>query len=77
MEKEKGKYCDFHKNKSCDTSECTLLKKGIEEKKLIGNLSDIEKDMRSKFDADQKSDIFTIVRTHKRGEATGMPGIHS
>lgn len=41
----KVKYC-----------KCTTLKKEIEEKLLKGDLSDIAKDLRSKFDADHKND---------------------
>lgn len=83
VEKEKRKYCNFHKSKTHDTGKCTLLKKEIKEKQLKGNLSNIGKDMRSKFDADQKniqakkdigkrqekkSDSFTITRPRKRSE---------
>lgn len=60
-----------------------ILKKEVEEKKLKVNLSDIVKDLRSKFDVNQKNardqkdfdkrqgkkcDIFTITRPRKRSE---------
>lgn len=41
IEKEEGKYSEYHKRKTHDTGESTMLKKEVEEKQLTGNLVDI------------------------------------
>lgn len=55
VDKEKGKYCEYHKIKTYETGECTILRKEMDEKHLTGNLIAIAKDLRSKFDADYRN----------------------
>lgn len=53
--KKKRKYYDYEKRKTHDTDECTVLRKEMDEKNLTGNLIAIAKDLRSKFDDDQRN----------------------
>lgn len=54
LDKEKGKYYEYHKSKTHDTSECTVLKREVEEKQMTGDLVEVVKHLRSKFEADHK-----------------------
>lgn len=51
--KDKPKFYEYHKSKTHDTNECTVLKREIDEKHLVGNIVNIEKDLRAKFDEDK------------------------
>lgn len=51
--KDKTKFCEYHKSKTDDTNECTILKREIDEKQLVGNIVNIAKELRAKFDEDK------------------------
>nr|KAJ0226160.1 hypothetical protein LSAT_V11C100030910 [Lactuca sativa] len=51
--KDKTKFYEYHKSKTHDTIECTVLKREIDEKQLVGNIVDIAKELRAKFDEDE------------------------
>lgn len=48
--KDKPKFCEYHKSKTHDTNECTVLTWEIDEKELVGNIVDLAKYLREKFD---------------------------
>lgn len=49
-------YCEYHKSRTHDTINCAVLKREIEEKQLKGNVIEIAKSLRAKFDADNPKD---------------------
>ena len=51
--KDNPKFCEYHKIKTHDTNECTVLKREIDEKQIVGIIVDIAKDLREKFDEDK------------------------
>ena len=51
--KDKPKFCKYHKSKTHDRNECTMLKREIDEKQLVGNIVDIKKDLMEKFNEDK------------------------
>ena len=55
VDKEKGKYCEYNKRKTHDTDERTTLRKKMDEKHLMGDLTTIAKDLRSMFDIEQRN----------------------
>ena len=88
-DKEKAKYYKYHKSKTHDTGECTVLKKEVDENKFTGDLSEVAKHLRSKFEADHrefqawkdtenhpttKEEIFTIVGPHEGSECQEIDG---
>lgn len=48
VRKEHGKYYEFHKSTSHDTIECTMLRREMENKMLVGHLNDLIKGLWSK-----------------------------
>nr|KAJ0199675.1 hypothetical protein LSAT_V11C600301860 [Lactuca sativa] len=48
----KNRYCEYHKSKTHDTVNCSVLKKEMEEKQLKGDLVEIARSLRAKFDAE-------------------------
>nr|KAJ0211899.1 hypothetical protein LSAT_V11C400157740 [Lactuca sativa] len=51
--KDKPKFCEYHKSKTHDTNECTMLQREIDEKQLVWNIVDIAKDLKEKFNDDK------------------------
>nr|KAJ0195581.1 hypothetical protein LSAT_V11C700343870 [Lactuca sativa] len=51
--KDKTKFCEYHRSKMHDTNEFTVLKREIDKKQLVGNIVDIAKDLRAKFNGDK------------------------
>ncbi|KAL7611781.1 uncharacterized protein LOC111900908 [Lactuca sativa] len=51
--KDKPKFCEYHKRKTHDTNECTVLKREIDEKQPVGNIVDKERYLREKFGEDK------------------------
>lgn len=76
----KTRYCEYHKSRTHDTVSCAVLKREIEEKQLKGNVIEIAKSLRAKFDTKNPKDatrktkrrleILTIH--HKKGRAKRM-----
>ncbi|XP_052621375.1 uncharacterized protein LOC128127078 [Lactuca sativa] len=46
----KSRYCEYHKSKTHDTINCSVLKKEMEEKQLKGDLVEVARSLRTKFD---------------------------
>ena len=71
----KTRYYGYHKRRTHDTINCSVLKREIEEKQLKGNVIEIAKSLRDKFDAENPKDIAgranrrleILVIRHKRG----------
>ena len=76
----KGRYCEYHKINTHDTTNCSVLKKEMEEKQLKVDLVEIARSLRAKFDAEnakgtpregaQPREIFMI--RGKRGRQLGL-----
>ena len=74
----KSRYCEYHKSKTHDTASCSVLKKEMEEKQLKGDLVEVARSLRAKFDADnakgppcegvQPKEIFMIRTKRSREE---------
>ncbi|XP_023754008.1 uncharacterized protein LOC111902400 [Lactuca sativa] len=74
----KNRYCEYHKSKMHDTTNCSVLKKEMEEKQLKGDLVEIARSLRAKFDAEnakntpregvQPKEIFMIRSKKSREE---------
>ena len=81
QEKNKTRFCEYHKTKSHDTEECSMLKKEMAEKKLSGDPVRIARDLRAQYEkemrtpqneknkakADKGQEIF-MLRSRKRPE---------
>lgn len=55
MDKKKGELCEYHKSITHDTGEYIVMRKEIDEKHQTTDLTKIEKDLRSKFDVEQRN----------------------
>ncbi|KAL7603871.1 hypothetical protein Lser_V15G20002 [Lactuca serriola] len=76
----KSRYCEYHKSKTHDTASCSVLKKEMEEKQLKGDLVEIARSLRTKFDAEnakntprdqaQPKEIFMVRNKWSRDEQT-------
>ena len=74
----KIRYCEYHKSKAHDTVNCSVLRKEMEEKKLKGDLVEVARSLRAKFDAEnakgpshkgaQPREIFMIRNKRSREE---------
>ncbi|XP_023737234.1 uncharacterized protein LOC111885182 [Lactuca sativa] len=77
----KSRYCEYHKSKTHVTVNCSVLKKEIEEKQLKGDLVEVARSLRAKFDAEnakgpsregvQPREIFMIRNKRSREEQRG------
>ena len=77
----KSRYYEYHKSKTHDTASCSVLKKEMEEKQLKGDLVEVARSLRAKFDAEnakgpsregvQPKEIFMIRSKRSREEQRG------
>ncbi|KAL7583074.1 uncharacterized protein LOC111911354 [Lactuca sativa] len=77
----KSRYCEYHRSKTHDTVNCSVLKKEMEEKQLKGDLVEVVRSLRAKFDAEnakgppregvQPREIFMIRSKRSREEQRG------
>ncbi|KAL7593465.1 hypothetical protein Lser_V15G35586 [Lactuca serriola] len=77
----KSRYCEYHKSKTHDTVNCSVLKKEMEEKQLKGDLVEVARSLRAKFDVEnakgpsregvQPREIFMIRNKRSREEQRG------
>lgn len=78
MKGTKGQYYEYHKSKTHDTINCSVLKRETDENKLKGNLIEVARSLHAKFDAenardttkecDKPHEILTIKSKRRRRE---------
>lgn len=49
-------YCEYHKSRAHDTTNCSVLKREMEEKQLKGNIVKIAQSLRAKFGVEHPKD---------------------
>lgn len=52
----KGRFYEYNISKTHNTINCSMLKRQIEEKQLNGNLIEVERNLRTMFDAEKAND---------------------
>ncbi|XP_042751977.1 uncharacterized protein LOC122194804 [Lactuca sativa] len=53
----KNWYCDYHKSKTHETTNCSVLKKEMDEKQLKEDLVEIARSLRAKFDTENAKNM--------------------
>ncbi|KAI3493481.1 hypothetical protein L1887_41873 [Cichorium endivia] len=76
----RNRYCEYHKSRAHDTTDCAMLKREMEEKQLKGNLVETAKKLREQYEANRNTgknkkdgqgierglEILAIRTSHKR-----------
>lgn len=81
----KKHYCEYHNSKTRDTINYSILKREMEEKQLDGNIIEIARSLRAKFDTENPKNNTrganfheeVLMVRHKRGRKEHTNGVSS